>query len=454
MGLHMAKSSNTEGGRAGRVYSASSVHKRRSAPAARAQKTAQSESQDAEPLLKKARAAFKRADGQEEPRPSARRSAASSEWPQAADASQAADMAQVAAAPQPAVQPQAAAAPAVPAVREGSGEVDLGATWEFSPVPAQEVASDTVREAEAPQATGADRASAAPADGQKPAAPGPSPAESGRVRQVPTKGSEARIEARRNASMRGAYRPASNLRRRNPAVRIVAIVFTVLLIALIAAGGLLSWDRWFRYDDSADFQGEWFVHGTQTSVTIDEKSIRMREDITYKYSIDPTSKTIEYRFGTMRGGGRYYFDNDRRQLVIIDGQDYSGFSTLFEDLKRMLAELLPTSGSDTFKAPSGEGIIVFDRTAVQEQEYADALVALGAQREAQKAAQTAVVEGDSVVTAAPSLPDAAQDLAVSDIKAAGGEDSGSDDSSDSGDEDSEDDEDYSEDDEDYSEDDE
>ena len=44
---------------------------------------------------------------------------------------------------------------------------------------------------------------------------------------------------------------------------------SVLLIVLLIVGGFV--DRWLRYDDAAEFQGEWQTHGTTAVVVIDAK---------------------------------------------------------------------------------------------------------------------------------------------------------------------------------------
>ena len=113
----------------------------------------------------------------------------------------------------------------------------------------------------------------------------------------------------------------------------LAIVGAVLAV-VIAVALFVSWGRWWRYNDAADFQGQWFSQGTEGTavVTIDDAAIHLSGEVSYSYAIDPTAKTISYDFGTMHGQGRYWFSDDRNTLVIIDGADYTATSTFFEDI--------------------------------------------------------------------------------------------------------------------------
>ena len=107
-----------------------------------------------------------------------------------------------------------------------------------------------------------------------------------------------------------------------------------MLAVVIAVALFVSWGRWWRYNDAADFQGQWFSQGTEGTavVTIDDTAIHLSGEVAYSYAIDPTAKTISYDFGTMHGQGRYWFSDDRNTLVIIDGADYTATSTFFEDI--------------------------------------------------------------------------------------------------------------------------
>ncbi|MFR1639648.1 MAG: hypothetical protein ACLSVD_11055, partial [Eggerthellaceae bacterium] len=114
-------------------------------------------------------------------------------------------------------------------------------------------------------------------------------------------------------------RRAKDVRRR----RWPFVVIGALACVLVVAAGAFSWDRWLRYDDAAELQGEWQVHGTAATVVIDGEAINITDDVAYPYAIDAGAKTISYAFGNAQGSGRYRFSLDRSQLVIMDGEGYT-----------------------------------------------------------------------------------------------------------------------------------
>ncbi|WP_124060419.1 hypothetical protein [Gordonibacter sp. Marseille-P4307] len=138
---------------------------------------------------------------------------------------------------------------------------------------------------------------------------------------------------------------------------VVALACAVLIVLSAA----FCWNRWWRYDDAADFKGLWFVQGTSVPVAIDDASIKLSDDVSYSYAIDQGAKTIAFDFGNMKGSGRYYFSDDRRQLVVIDGGSYTALSTLTEDMGRAFATLQERVSGREPEIPSGEGVSVFVR---------------------------------------------------------------------------------------------
>lgn len=100
-------------------------------------------------------------------------------------------------------------------------------------------------------------------------------------------------------------------KRRWPLVLIVCVV-----VVIVAAIGAFSWDRWFRYDDTADIQGVWKVSGAQSTTVIDGSVIKLTSDVSYAYTIDTLAKTIDYSFGSSSGHASYRFSDDRSVLVI------------------------------------------------------------------------------------------------------------------------------------------
>lgn len=159
-----------------------------------------------------------------------------------------------------------------------------------------------------------------------------------------------------------------------------------LLIAVAAAVGLFSWDRWLRYDDAAEFQGSWQAHGTTGVVVIDGERINLTDDVAYSYRIDPMAKTVSFSFGSLEGQGRYRFSLDRSQLVITEGAGYSWLSTLIDDIGWMADQLTRfAQGQPQVEALPGDGVTVLDRlssaataaqgdgTLAQEEPAADAV---------------------------------------------------------------------------------
>lgn len=155
-------------------------------------------------------------------------------------------------------------------------------------------------------------------------------------------------------------RKVKNARRR----RWPFVVAGALVSVLLVAGAVFSWDRWLRYDDVAELQGEWQVHGSDATMVIDGESIHLTEDVAYPYALDTGAKTIEYAFGNAAGSGRYRFSLDRSQLVIMDGTGYSWWSTLLDDIGWMAGQAADAvQGRATAEPPSGEGVTVLDRVS-------------------------------------------------------------------------------------------
>lgn len=144
---------------------------------------------------------------------------------------------------------------------------------------------------------------------------------------------------------------------------IIIVVVALVAIALVAAIAVFGWNRWGRYDDQADIKGQWFVAGTSVPVTIDDNNIVLTDEVSYAYTIDQNEKTIRYTFGQTEGQGRYWFTDDRKYLVITDGDEYTSASTAVEDLVRTFRDLGTVVSGDTLKLPEGKGIIAFSRVA-------------------------------------------------------------------------------------------
>ncbi|MEY8561454.1 hypothetical protein AALA21_00095 [Eggerthellaceae bacterium 3-80] len=130
-------------------------------------------------------------------------------------------------------------------------------------------------------------------------------------------------------------KPAKQLRRRRKWPWVVGAILVVLIVAV----GLFSWNRWYRYDDAQDFLGDWLANDTTSLVVIDGETIRIADDVAYDYTIDSFAKTISYSFGSMKGSGRYWFSEDRQQLVITDGGNYNALTTLIDDVSYDVEQL-------------------------------------------------------------------------------------------------------------------
>ena len=187
-----------------------------------------------------------------------------------------------------------------------------------------------------------------------------------------------------------APKPPMSLKR-----RIAIVIGAVLFVALIAAGLFYTWNRWYRFDDHADLQGQWYVVGTTVPVEIDATSIHLTNDVVYQYELNTQDKTIRYTFGPMNGQGRYWFSDDRQYLVITDGDQFTSTGTAVDDLLRQFRELIDTAQGHETALPAGEGIIAFSRepdAKALEKERADAEAKKKAEEEARKAEERRAAE--------------------------------------------------------------
>lgn len=155
-------------------------------------------------------------------------------------------------------------------------------------------------------------------------------------------------------------RPSLHLPRKRGA-RIALIIIAILVVAVGVAAALFAWNRWYRFDDHADMQGEWYVVGSTVPVSIDGSSIHLTDDVTYQYEINAEDKTISYTFGPMKGQGRYWFSDDRQYLVITDGNEFTGAGNTADDLLRTFSDLADKVTGSGLKLPEGAGIIAFSR---------------------------------------------------------------------------------------------
>ena len=98
-----------------------------------------------------------------------------------------------------------------------------------------------------------------------------------------------------------------------------------MVILLLAIGtGLLAWNQWFRFDDTADIQGTWAIDGTTQTITITDTDIVMTADVSYPYTLDTFQKTISFSFKQYSGSGSYAFSPERTELYITETDADSG----------------------------------------------------------------------------------------------------------------------------------
>lgn len=103
------------------------------------------------------------------------------------------------------------------------------------------------------------------------------------------------------------------------------LIGSLVVILLLAIGtGLLAWNQWFRFDDTADIQGTWAIDGTTQTITITDTDIVMTADVSYPYTLDTFQKTISFSFKQYSGSGSYAFSPERTELYITETDADSG----------------------------------------------------------------------------------------------------------------------------------
>ncbi|MEG1907103.1 MAG: hypothetical protein RR178_06510 [Gordonibacter sp.] len=176
---------------------------------------------------------------------------------------------------------------------------------------------------------------------------------------APRTSRKKRAAATPSASERAPEEAGSrSAKRRRWPLWTAAVVVAVLLLA--AAG--LSWDRWLRYDDAADFQGAWYLADSAKAIAIDDAAIKLTDDVAFSYQIDPLAKTISFTFGNKANTGRYRFSADRKQLIVVEGSSYTTLSTLFDDIALAWENLTRgVRGEQPVQPEAGNGTTVFQR---------------------------------------------------------------------------------------------
>lgn len=169
----------------------------------------------------------------------------------------------------------------------------------------------------------------------------------------------AQAASRRKApNARDAARPQE--KPRSGSVRkIILLVVGILVAVALALGAFFLWDKYLRYDDAADIQGEWRTQDGSMTVVIDSTDIRM-PDLEYAYEIDTSAKTLTFTFSDLSGSGSYEFSGDRTQLTIVEGQGDSAATTVLvkvSDNTQATPQLLngeSSAGGDAGEASAGD----------------------------------------------------------------------------------------------------
>ncbi len=219
--------------------------------------------------------------------------------------------------------------------------------------------------------------------------------------------------------------------------RIMWALFGLFMAGVAALLVVFVLNRWYTYDDAADMVGTWRLEGTDMQVEITEDTIRLTDEVAYKYTIDPADKTIAFKFGNMEGQGRYRFSLDRQELSITDGS-FDFWGTLLSDMPWTLAAALSqVFGVGTLTPGVGDGVTALTRElALQPGESSDTSTGaldvpqgsggegVGAQEGADAAADTSVPESadgsadapiDSSSSAADSAGEGTRDVDALDL---------------------------------------
>lgn len=168
------------------------------------------------------------------------------------------------------------------------------------------------------------------------------------------------LEIRKEQIQRAKKRAVDQKRKRTIRIvrRIVIIVLTILIVASVT---IFSFHRWGLYDDQMDIQGKWQIGNSKATVTITEDKIKLNKEVSYSYTIDPSSKTLTFDFGQLGGTGRYRFSLDRNQISVLDGT-FESTDTLSEDIPWTLQSFWDYLATSNIASPDlGEGSITLNR---------------------------------------------------------------------------------------------
>ena len=153
---------------------------------------------------------------------------------------------------------------------------------------------------------------------------------------------DSESDAQASGKKRRSVRDAQGKQGKRPRRILLICVAALLAVALVLAG-LFCWQKWLRFDDTADIQGSWQVQEGGESIVFDGRDMKITKAISYEYRLDTEAKTISYQFGELSGAGHYYFSADRQTLVILENGEQAG---LLAEAGFLPQELLDRAGED------------------------------------------------------------------------------------------------------------
>ncbi len=157
-------------------------------------------------------------------------------------------------------------------------------------------------------------------------------------------------------------------------VKVVIVAVLVLAVALAVAAVVAFNQVRNGGDDAQDFQGTWYLNGTNVPVEVTADEIVLTSDVAYGYQLDAADKTIELKFGNLKGGGSYLFSLNRQQLMIVDGKT-SGEELLPDFFWTIQALLAQVRGDDEYPLPQMENATYLNRAPAPGRAVTDASAA-------------------------------------------------------------------------------
>ncbi len=157
-------------------------------------------------------------------------------------------------------------------------------------------------------------------------------------------------------------------------VKVVIVAVLVLAVALSVAAVVAFNQVRNGGNDAQDFQGTWYLNGTNVPVEVTADEIVLTSDVAYSYQLDAADKTIQLKFGNLEGGGSYLFSLNRQQLMIVDGE--TGGEELLPDFFWTVQALLAqVRGDDEYPLPQMENATYLNRAPAPGKAVTDATTA-------------------------------------------------------------------------------